>query len=122
MAKQTAEIVTLWIAKEPEEIFSQPIRAAGTFFSDMVDWTRGKRLAIKVESSLDQGVQIQVIANTSNTRELATDINAALPCTPDGNISVGLAWDDWMPFVGVRVTVAVAPTLGELKIEAVVQE
>ncbi len=114
---------TPWVAKEPEQIFSKAILSAGTFYSDMmVDWTRGKRIVFKVESSLNQAVQIQVIGNTTDSKELAIDIGPALPCTANGNISVGPAWDDWHPYAGVRITVAVAPTAGILTIWAVVQE
>ncbi len=116
-------VKTAWVAKEPEEIYRYAIRTSGTFYSNkMVDWTRGKRLLVKVESSLDQAVQIQVIGNTVDDVELATDINGPFPCTANGNISIGLAWDDWHPFIGVRVTSAVAPTAGILKIEDVIQE
>ncbi|MBA7570854.1 hypothetical protein ES708_12610 [subsurface metagenome] len=116
-------VKTPWVAKEPEEIYRFGIRTPGTFNSNsMVDWTRGKRLVIKVESSLDQAVQIQVIGNTADDMELATDINGPFPCTANGNISVGLAWDDWHPFIGVRITTAVAPTSGLLTISAVIQE
>ncbi len=116
-------VKTPWVAKEPEEIYRFGIRTPGTFNSNsMVDWTRGKRLVIKVESSLDQAVQIQVIGNTADDMELATDINGPFPCTANGNISVGLAWDDWHPYIGVRITVAVAPTAGILTISAVIQE
>jgi len=112
-----------WVAKEPEEIYRYAIRITGTFYSNkMVDWTKGKRLVIKVESSLDQAVQIQLIGNTVDDKELATDINGPLPCTANGNISVGLAWDDWHPYVGVRIEVATKPEAGILTIWAVVQE
>lgn len=58
-----------------------------------------------------------------NTTGIQVDTNiAALPCTANGNISVGLAWDDWQPYIGVRVTAAVAPTAGLLSVWAVVQE
>lgn len=114
---------TTWAAKEPEQIFSQAILSAGDFYSDkMVDWTRGKRIVFKVESSLNQAVQIQVIGNTTDSKELAIDIGPALPCTANGNISVGPAWDDWHPYVGVKITVGVPPTAGILTIWAVVQE
>jgi len=116
-------VLTPWVAKEPEEIFSQPIRSAGTFFSDkMVDWTKGKRLVIKVESTLTQIAQIQLIGNTGDSMNLATDINAPHPCPANGNISIGPAWDDWHPYIGIRITVAVAPTAGILTISAVIQE
>ena len=116
-------VKTPWVAKEPEQIYSHNIRVAGTFYSDkMVDWTRGKRLLIKVESSLNQPANIQVIGNHVDDMNLATDINGPLPCAANSNISIGLAYDDWHPYIGVRITTAVAPTAGILNIWAVVQE
>jgi len=116
-------VKTQWVAKEPELIFSSAIRSAGTFYSDkMVNWTKGKRILFKVESSLNQAVNIQLIGNINDDMSLATDINGALSCAANGNISVGPAWDDWHPYVGVRITVAVAPTAGILTISAVIQQ
>jgi len=117
------ELTVRWAAKDPEQIFSSAIRSAGTFYSDkMVNYTKGKRILVKVESSLNQAVNIQLIGNISDDKNLATDINGALPCSANGNISVGLAWDDWHPYVGVKITVPVAPTAGILNISAIVQE
>jgi len=125
-------VLTPWIAKEPEQIFSSAIRSAGTFYSDkMVNWTEGKRILFKVESSLNWDVNIQLIGNIVDDMSLATDIGLALPCTANGNISVGPAWDDWHPFIGVRITVPPTPdgeepppppTAGILTISAVIQE
>ena len=115
-------IPTPWVAKTPEKIFEQDIRTIDTFYSSIVDWTKGKRLVIKVESSLDQAVTIQVIGNITNTTTRAVDIDSPLPCTANGNISVGLAWDDWHPYIAVEITTAVAPTTGTLTIWAVIQE
>jgi len=116
-------VKTPWVAKEPEEIFSQAILTTGTFYSDkMVDWTKGKRILFKVESTLNQVVQIQLIGNAVDNMNLATDINAPQACPANGNISIGPAWGDWCPYIGVRITVAVAPTAGILTISAVIQE
>ncbi len=116
-------VLTPWAAKEPEEIFSKAILSAGTFYSDkMVNWTKGKRILFKVESSLNQAVNIQLIGNITDDMNLATDINGVLPCPANGNISVGPAFDDWHPYIGVRITAAVAPAAGILTISAVVQE
>ncbi|GAJ12476.1 unnamed protein product, partial [marine sediment metagenome] len=112
-------VLTPWAAKEPEEIFSQAILSAGDFYSDkMVNWTKGKRILFKAESSLNEAVNIQLIGNITDSKELATDIGLALPCTANGNISVGPAWDDWHPYVGVKITVGVAPAAGILTIWA----
>lgn len=116
-------VLTPWVAKEPESIFASAITSADTFNANrMINWTRGKRLIIKVESSLDQAVQIQVVGNITDSYYLATDISTPLPCAAHSNISVGPAWDDWHPFIGVRITTAVAPTAGILTISAVIQE
>jgi len=116
-------VLTPWVAKTPEQIYSHDIRVAGTFYSDvMVDWTKGKRLLIVAQSSLNQDCQIQLLGNYVDDRGMATDINAAINCPANSNISVGPAWDDWHPFIGVRITTAVAPTAGILTIWAVIQE
>ncbi|MBA7658650.1 hypothetical protein ES703_66609 [subsurface metagenome] len=116
-------VKTSWEAKEPEQIFSGSIRSAGTFYTDkMVNWTKGKRILFKAESSLNQAVTLQVIGNIVDDKNLATDVNGALPLAANGNLSVGLAWDDWHPFVGIEIVGAVAPTAGILTISAVIQE
>ncbi len=115
--------VTPWRAKEPVQLLSQAIKSAGTIFTDsMVNWTEGKRLLIKAESSLNQAIQFQPIGNISNTVTLATDIGPVVACPANGNVSIGFAWDDWQPYVGVRITLPIAPTDGILTIWAVVQE
>ena len=121
--KALITVVAPYRAKDPKQIFSSSIRSAGTSYSDkMVDFRNGKRILFKVESSLNQAVNVQIIGNIQDSKELATDINGVLPCTANGNISVGLAWDDWHPYVGVKITVAVAPTAGILSISSVIQE
>lgn len=114
---------TPWVAKEPEQIFSSSIRSKDTFYSDkMVNWTEGKRILFKVESSLNKAVEIQLIGNISDDFKLGTDVGPSLPCTANGNISIGPAWDDWHPYIGVKITVAEAPTAGILNIWSIVQE
>lgn len=116
-------VKTPWVAKTPEQLYSNPIRVVGTFDSDMmVDWTEGKRLLIMVQSSLNQACSIQLVGNYVDDMNLAVDINAALACPANSNISIGPAWDDWHPFIGVRITTAAAPTAGILNIFAVVQD
>jgi hypothetical protein len=117
------EFTAPWVAKEPEEIFRKAIRATGTLKSDkMANWTRGKRLLLRVDSSLDQAVQIQATGNIGNTVNGAVDINTAQPCAAGGKISIGLAWDDWHPYIGCKITITIAPTTGILIISAVIQE
>ena len=114
---------TPWVGKEPVQIFQQPIAAVGTYDSDqMVNFTQGKRLLFKVESSLDQAATVQLVGGIFDTMTLGTNIGAAVPIAAGGNISIGLDWDDWYPFVGVQIVLAVAPTTGLLTIWAVIQE
>jgi len=116
-------VLTPWKAREPEIIFNQPIRSAGTFFTDrMVNWTEGKRLLLKVESSLDQAVQLQPIGNVDDTRMLATNVGPPAVGPANGNTSIGMAWGDWQPYIGIQITAALAPTVGILTIRAVIQE
>ena len=116
-------VLTPWVAKEAEEIYRYPIRTTGTFYSNkMVDWTRGKRLLVKMESSLDKEVEIQLIGNIIDDMELATDIDTPKTCPAKDNISIGPAWDHWCPYIGVKIIVATAPTEGILTISEVSQE
>lgn len=116
-------VLAPWLAKEPEEIFSQDIRSTGTFYADkMVDWRRGKRIYFFIESTLNQDVQIQVIGNKTDSKEGATDIGPAQICPGNDNISIGPSWEQWCPFIGVKLVVAALPTSGLLTITAVPQE
>ena len=117
-------VSTPWVAQEPVEIFDRAVReTAVTLDCDkMADYRRGKRILFKVESSLDQAVNVQIVGNIADTMTLATNINAALPVAANGNITVGLAWDDWHPFVSARIIVGAAPTTGRLKVEYCIQE
>ena len=117
-------ISTPWVAQEPVEIFNREVREAAAILDcdKMANWTKGKRLVFKVESSLDQAVTFQLVGNIEDSMQLATNINAALPVAANGNITVGLAWDDWHPFIGARITVGAAPATGRLKVEYSIQE
>ena len=115
-------VKTAWVAAEPEEIFSKAILSIGPFYTDMVDWRRGKRIYFFVQSTLNQDVEIQVIGNMTASKEGATDIDIAHTCPKNDNISIGPAWDHWCPYIGIEITAAVAPTAGALTISAVSQE
>ncbi|MBA7665932.1 hypothetical protein ES703_74007 [subsurface metagenome] len=115
-------VLTPWVAKEPEEIYRFAITTTDPFYSKMVNWTRGKRLVIKVDSSLNQAVDIQLIGNIVDDTELATDIDTPKSCPKKDSISIGPAWDHWFPYIGVRITATIAPTEGLLTISAVSQE
>jgi len=116
-------VSTIWQAKPAEKIFGQAIRLAGTYTSEMADFRKGKRIILKVTNTLDQVVNVLVIGNIVQGIAGATNITpVVLPCAAFSNISFGLAWDDWTLWVGCTLTIAANPTVGTLKVEAVVQE
>lgn len=115
-------VLTPWRADEPVQLFEQSSRGAGTLFSDsMLDCRNAKRILVKVESSLNQAITVQLVGNIAETVIQATDIGPIVPVVANGNASMGLAFDDWMPYVGVRIVLAIAPTAGILKIWGVLQ-
>lgn len=125
LAQLEITVTTTWEAREPVKIYREAIRTIGTFHSELVNWKKGKRVIFKVKNTLDQAVTIQPIGNIRDATDGAVDISVGPlpPCAAGGYISVGLAWDDWHPFVGCDITtVAPAPTSGMLMVEAVVQE
>jgi hypothetical protein len=112
-----------WTAKEPEEIFRQSITTSGTFYTDkMVDWTKGKRLVLKINSALDKDVSIQVIGNINNAKDGATDIGVSQTCLANDAITINPGGDFWHPYIGIKITVPTAPTKGTLYIWSVIQE
>ena len=117
-------IQTQWKAKEPVQIYDSAIRSVGTFETEnMVNWTVGKRFLLKVESSLDQIAQIQLVGNITDNFTQGVNIGILTPCPAGGgNISISPAWDDWYPFIGARITTAIAPTAGIIKVWVVIQE
>lgn len=116
-----SQIQTPWVDTAPEEIFNESIREAIPFKSQMYYWGGGKRLLIWVESSLDQQASLQVKGNIRSNMEMATEIGPPLPCKSNGVTTIGLAWDDWHPYIGVLITLTTAPTEGKLKIEVAEQ-
>lgn len=117
------EVTAPWETKDIEEIYRESIRTAGTFYSPrMVDWTKGKRLVLKVHSTLNQSIQVTAVGNIRDNRTGVVEIGPSLPCAAANDITIGLSWDDWMPYVGVKIVVSTAPTTGVLEVEAVVQQ
>jgi hypothetical protein len=104
------------------EVFNLDILAAGTFYSLWYNFANG-RLLIDVVSTLDQACTIQLVGNIVADFTTAKNIGAPLNC-PIGSVitsglDIGLAPDDWHPYIGVIITTAIAPTLGNLTIKAV---
>jgi len=116
-------VTTPWVARDPVIIFDLAIRNAGVFFSDdLADFRNSKRLAVKVESTLNQAVVIQLMGNIDNTWQLAVPIAGPFPCPANGNLLFGLAWDDWRPFIGAQITAGIAPVSGNLRVRQVLQD
>ncbi len=114
--------VTVTWAGPVLSIYNQPIRVIGTFQSNVVDLREAKRLLIKAASTLDQNVTLQVLGDISNPFSATPDaINSPILCPAGGSCSIGLAFDDWHPYIGVRIIVAVAPITGILNIWSVIQ-
>lgn len=106
---------------KPVALFDKVINVAsplgGINTDKLFDWKVGRRLLIKIESTLNQPVIIQVIGNVFNSFDQVVDINGPFNVLPGSNASVGLAWDDWHPYIAVNIAVGVAPTNnGRLKI------
>jgi len=117
------EVIAEWIAGPTKVILApETVRVAGVTNTEMLDWKKGKRLIIKVTSTLDQLIMVQPVGNIENAISGAVNINAPLPCAAFSNITVGFAWDDWHSYIGAIITHAVAPTVGTVKVEAVIQE
>lgn len=110
----SVSVSTPWQGRDPEIVFQQAVRNAGVMFSDrMVDFRNSKRMVFKAESSLDQNVILQLIGNISDSPNLAVPLGAPFVCPANGNADMGIGTnDDWRPFMGVQITVGIAPTLG----------
>lgn len=118
-----SEVIAEWIAGPIQVMLApSPVRVVGTTNTEMLNWTKGKRLVIKVTSKLDQALLVQPVGNIENAISGAVNIDAPIPCAAFSNITVGLAWDDWHPYVGAIITHAAPPTVGTVKVEAVIQE
>jgi hypothetical protein len=82
-----------------------------------VDFRTASRLLFKVESTLDVPITVQVVGDIFETTSIRqVNINGPLAVPAGGTITAGLAWANWHPYVGMQITVPVAPTLGLLTI------
>ena len=106
---------------EPIEIFNNGMRQAGTVRSKIVDWRAGGQLVIKVESSLDQAVNVQLLGDISEGFSNPANVGAAVPCPANAVIRIGPAWDDWHPWIAINVIAGVAPLSGIVRASVVLQ-
>ena len=97
---------------------------AGTFYSDMFNFQGARRLLLFINNGLDVAVTVQAIGNIEDATATATTINGIIPVASTAQASIGLAYDDWHPFVGIQIVLAVPPVLpaANLIITACVQE
>jgi hypothetical protein len=113
----------LWQAGPKQEILAPAaIRVPGVTVSEMADFHKGKRLILKITSTLDQNAVVQVVGNIDKTIDGAGNVGPAVPCAANANAYIGLGWAQWHPYIGVTITLAAVPTTGSIKVEAVVQE
>jgi hypothetical protein len=111
-----------WVAQPAVTIFNQAIVAPGTYdCSQLVDMRNSKRLTLKAISTLDADVLIQVIGNMDDNIAGADDINSPIACPAGGSCTIGLAWGDWMNYIGCRIIVSAPPASGNLNIRVVTQ-
>ena len=106
--------------KAPVAIFTKDIRLIETDVTPVQDLTVSKRVAIKVKSTLDQAVTIQLKGDFFNPMDTPTDINGPVS-VPVGNVTpssaeIGLAPDDWQPYLAIQVSTLVAPSVGTLTV------
>lgn len=112
-------------AMAPELLYNA-MPGASPVYSSLSDWRGAKRIVFHITSTLDKACSVQIIGNINNATASATDINGAIPLAI-GNVTTqyataGLAWDDWVPFTGLRITCPVLPAAGAVTIWAVRQE
>jgi hypothetical protein len=104
-------------------VYNAEPRAAGTYYSTMVDLRRANRALFYVENTLDVPVTAQAIGNRVDSTALAANIDGptAVGATT-GRVSLGLSDVYWHPYVGIEIVIAGAPTSGVLTIYSVTQE
>ena len=109
---------------EPQEIMKpREVRSAGNHVCDrMADCRRAIVTIVRVESSLDQDVEIETIGNIVDSTDNFTAIGVNNPCPADDRIDILLYGDYWHPWVGIRVIAATAPTAGSISAQVVNQE
>jgi hypothetical protein len=112
-----------WVAQSPVVIYSA-MPGLGTDQSTWFNFNDLKRAVIKISSTLDQAVNVQLMGNgiqdfaTAVAMGMAINIpvGGPLPITPAvETIGIGVN-DDWHPYLGIEITAAVAPVSGSLTI------
>jgi hypothetical protein len=116
-----------YLYQTPVELYNAMPPGIATYSSIWFDWRNGKRLLIDIVSTLNQAVVIQLVGNMVADFNSAKAIGGPLNCpayvAPNlSGLDIGLAWDDWHPYIGVLITTAVAPVSGTIVVNAIEQK
>lgn len=126
-AKGQQRVVPGQGSSQPAQIiYSAQPAFPGPAYSTFADWRSAKRVVMHVTSTLDQIVNLQPIGNIADATASAVDIGPNLSLAV-GNVTtqyltVTPAFDDWHPYIGMRITPAAAPAAGTVTIQVVEQD
>ena len=89
---------------------------------ELLDLSQATYWGFDIENSSDQDVTCELIGGSRNTPAAAGPIGSGAVATIGAGLTLPIATDIWMPYLGVRATYKVAPTKGKLRITGWVQE
>lgn len=89
----------------------------------LADCRSANRVCFIIENGLNQSVSVRVLGNDGSGSSSAIPVNTT-PIVIDANSrqGIGIKTEEWMPFMGVDITPAVAPTDGRIQANAHIQE
>lgn len=86
----------------------------------MADCRQALRVVLIVNNTLDQQVSVKIVGNNAATHDSAFDIHT-MNVASGARGAYGVKNEEWMPFLGVKVTPAGIPTAGTINAMAVIQ-
>ena len=99
------------------------IRDTKTYYPDeLLDLSQATYWGFDVENSCNQDVICELIGGSRDIPASAGLIDVGATVTIAAGATLPIATDIWMPFLGVRISYAVAPTSGKLRTTGWVQE
>lgn len=87
----------------------------------MADCRQALRMVLVVNNTFDQQVSVAIIGNGSDASDSAFVIHTMDVASGDWG-AYGIKNEEWMPFLAVKVTPAVAPSSGTISAAAILQE
>jgi hypothetical protein len=87
----------------------------------MADCRKALRVVVWVNNNFDQQVAVTIIGNTSSDYSGAFDIHS-MNVAAGAKGAYGVKWEEWMPWIAVKVTPAGNPTGGTISAVAVLME